>query len=158
MVDKKYQTVNHEPNSDVSDPCNGPSDPSNISGKKPSMCVGIVKYIIDKKLVTLTTFAFLLLIVGIVLIVFANLNKCKNEAFSTTKLISDDPCDESEEASQIGLSEFLERVKDGYFEVFPEEIIYKPAVTNQIVRNKFKVHDPRPENLKRISDRANELL
>ena len=126
---------------------------------------GTVKYGIDRKFIALITFAFLLLIVGIVLIILANINSC--ETSSTTKLdepdqgktvLSDDLCDPSEEARRVNLNEFLIKVQDTYHEVFPEEIAWLPEVTDQIIRNKFKVHDPSPENLRKIWENADSLL
>jgi len=52
----------------------------------------------------------------------------------------------------------LIKVQDVYHEVFPEEIAWSPEVTDQIIRNKFKAHDPSPENLKKIWENADALL
>ena len=139
---------------------------NNISEGYVSGYTGTVKYGIDRKFIALITFAFLLLIVGIVLIILANINSCET-ANSETKLdkpdsgktvLSDDLCDASEEARRVQLNEFLIKVQETYHEVFPEEIAWLPEVTDQIIRNKFKVHDPSPQNLKKIWENADSLL
>lgn len=122
---------------------------------------GNVKHGIDRKFVVLIVFAVLLLIVGIVLIVLANVNSCSYTSSSSSQKSfdsDDDICNPSKEADRIRLNDFLVKVRDIYHEVFPEEIAWLPDVTYEVIRNKFKVHDPKPENLKKIWDRANELL
>ena len=132
--------------------------------------VGTAKYGIDRKFLALITFALLLLIVGIVLIVLANVNSCEatsaeipdgssaNQKANKTIVGNDDICHPSEEANRTKLNDFLVKVRDVYHKVFPEEIAWLPEVTDEIIRNKFKVHDPTPENLKRIWEQANKLL
>jgi len=150
-ADDKKPTVKYDHNSGNLD--NNITE-SYIAGYK-----GTVKYGIDRKFIILITFAVLLLIVGIVLIALANFNTCKaDKSINTSERISNDLCDASDEASRIGLNKFLVKVKDVFHEVFPEEIAWLPEVTDEVIRTKFKVHDPRPENLKKIWDRANQLL
>ena len=127
--------------------------------------VGTAKYGIDRKFLALITFAVLLLIVGIVLIVLANVNSCDSDVSGASSGSSKgassgegDICNPSEEAARVKLNEFLVKVQEVYHDVFPEEIAWLPEVTDEIIKSKFKVHDPTPENLKKIWERANELL
>ena len=129
--------------------------------------VGTPKYGIDRKFLALITFAVLLLIVGIVLIVLANVNSCESDGVSSgafsgsnagASVGNDDICNPSEEADRVNLNAFLVKVRDVYHDVFPEEIAWLPEVTDEVIRNKFKVHDPTPENLKKIWEQADELL
>ena len=119
---------------------------------------GKVKYQIDKKFVLLVSFAVLLLIIGIILIVLANHTSCDDKDATTQKLTGNDICDPSEEASRVKLMEFLAKVRDTYYEVLPEEIAWKPDVHVQDIWDKFRVHDPKPANIKLISDTVKKLL
>lgn len=128
---------------------------------------GTVKYGIDRKFLALITFALLLLIVGVVLIVIANVNSCESSNKESIEisnpsmkpvLSDDDICQPSEEASRIKLHTFLVKVRDIYHKVFPEEIAWHPESTDTMIRNNFKVHDPKPANLKKIWEEANKLL
>ena len=84
--------------------------------------VGTAKYGIDRKFLALITFAVLLLIVGIVLIVLANVNSCDSDvsvgaSSGSSKGDSssdDDICNPSEEAARVKLNEFLVKVREVY--------------------------------------------
>ena len=66
-------------------------------------------------------------------------------------------CSYSEEAKEIGLREFLERVRDEYFKVCPEDIAWHPESTYKMVKDNFQIHNPRPEHVKRVTQRAQAL-
>ena len=152
-AEDKKPTVKYDHNSGNID--------NNITESYVAGYTGTAKYGIDRKFVVLIIFAVLLLLIGIVLIVLANVNSCKvdkDSSSSAAERIAKDTCSASDEASRVGLNEFLVKVKDVYHEVFPEEIAWQPEVTDQEIRNKFKVHDPKPGNLKKIWNKANDLL
>ena len=104
-----------------------------------------------------------LLFIGIVLLIVSHiqLKNCREENTDSSEIVSPESssrCDYSPEARRVGLGEFLEKVKESYYEVFPEDIAFHPVTSSKLIKEKFRVHDPRPENIKRISDRADELL
>ena len=71
----------------------------------------------------------------------------------------EDWCQYSKEAHQRGLNEFLMKIKVKYFELHPEELIFKPeGVELQQLKERFKPYNPHPKNLKRVSDTARVLL
>ena len=58
-----------------------------------------------------------------------------------------------------GLNEFLMKIKVKYFDLHPDELIYKPeGVELQQLKEKFKPYNPHPKNLKRVSETARVLL
>lgn len=64
-----------------------------------------------------------LLIVGIVLIAKANNEECtRSEEPETGR------CGYSSEAKRAGLDKFLQKVQDTYFELHPQDLIFKPGV------------------------------
>ena len=68
-------------------------------------------------------------------------------------------CDYSEEAKRAKADEFLQKVQDKYYELHPQELIFKPGgVKHEEPMEKFKPYNPDPSNLKQISDTARELL
>lgn len=116
----------------------------------------------NKKLLFFLVFPLILLVIGIVLIILANakVKSCgdSNRAAKEKQTSSEDICIYSSEAKRIGLPDFLKNLREVYFDMFPEEIAWKPLVDEVMIKNKFAVHDPRPENIKRITDKAKELL
>lgn len=116
---------------------------------------------LDKRFIILISLAILLLLVGIILIILANTTSCRQPDTSPSvgqSTAREDTCSQSAEAKRVQLNKFLNKVREQYHEVFPEEIAWHPEATDQMIRTKFKVHDPRPENLRKIWDKANELL
>ena len=115
---------------------------NNITDSYVAGYIGTTKHSIDKKFIALITFAVLLLIVGIVLIILANVNSCNNEKAQTSgKVVGGaDVCDPSVEADRAKLKDFMIKIQDVYHEVFPEEIAWMPEVTSEIIKSRFKVH------------------
>ena len=93
----------------------------------------------------------ILLIVGIVL-----LTKAKCDAGGSAK---GDRCSYSEEAKRAGVDKFLQKVQDKYFDLHPQDLVFKPGgVKPWVLRAKFKPYNPDPKNLKRVTDSALQLL
>ena len=113
----------------------------------------------EKKFIAFITITLLLLIVGIVLIVIAKTRSIQCQTTATVNKIKKfDACAYSEEAKRIKLGDFLFKVREEYHVVFPEEIAWHPNATDEMVRQYFKILDPRPENIKLVTDRAIALL
>lgn len=110
---------------------------------------------VDKKYIFLIVLALILLIIGIALIVLANKKSEKVCAKNTEKY---DICGYSNEAKRVKLGEFISKMKRDYHDIFREEIAWDPAATEKDIKEKFKAHDPSPENIKMITERAKKLL
>lgn len=68
-------------------------------------------------------------------------------------------CSFSREARRIGLEKYLQKVLNTYYELHPQDLVYRPGgVTTEELKAKFRPYDPDPKHLKRISDVARELL
>lgn len=95
-----------------------------------------------------------LLIVGIVLIAKANNEECTSSEEPETGR-----CGYSSEAKRAGLDKFLQKVQDTYFELHPQDLIFKPGgVKPDEYLAEFKPYNPEPGNLKRITDTARQLV
>ena len=102
----------------------------------------------------------ILLIVGIV-----QLTKAKNEECGAAVVAGQDGgeksdrCSYSEEAKRAGVDKFLQKVQDTYYDLHPQDLIYKPGgIERSVLMEKFKPYNPEPNNLKRITDSALRLL
>ncbi|KAL9986411.1 hypothetical protein ACROYT_G000556 [Oculina patagonica] len=101
----------------------------------------------------------ILLIVGIVLLTKAKNEECGATVAGQSGGEKTDRCSYSEEAKRAGVDKFLQKVQDTYFDLHPEALIYKPGgVKRSVLMEKFKPYNPEPENLKRITDSARDLL
>ena len=115
----------------------------------------------------LALIGLIFLIAGIVL-----LTKAKNEDYSA--FVADrcdqgagdqktpektDRCTYSQEAKRAGVDKFLQKVEDTYYDLHPQELIFKPGgIERSVLMEKFKPYDPEPKNLKKITDSARSLL
>jgi len=98
------------------------------------------------------------LVVGIVLLTKANREGCDSTVAGQSGAKTD-RCSYSEEAKRAGVDTFMQKVQDTYFELHPQDLIYKPGgVDLSVLRAKFKPYNPDPKNLKRITDSARNLL
>lgn len=96
----------------------------------------------------------ILLIVGAVL-----LTKAKSKECDPPSAAKADRCSYSAEAKRASVDEFLQKVQDKYYELHPQDLIFKPGgVKPEQLKRDFKPYNPDPKNLKRISDAARELL
>lgn len=102
------------------------------------------------------------LITGIILLVKRNSVGCETtkgkDEGKHEKEKKVDRCSCSEEAKRSGFDAFLQKVQDKTFELHPFLIAEKPKVSSEEIRDKYKVYDPSPSNLKNITDTAKTLL
>lgn len=96
----------------------------------------------------------ILFIVGVVLIA-----KAKREGCVTDQSGSSSRCSYSKEAKRAGLDTLLQKVQDTFFDLHPQELVFKPGgVKPSVLMVKFTPYNPDPKNLKRITDSARNLL
>ncbi|XP_044163638.1 uncharacterized protein LOC122947990 [Acropora millepora] len=96
----------------------------------------------------------ILLIVGIVLMA-----KSASKRNCQTNGSKGKHCDYSKEAMRAGVDDFLRKVQDKYFELHPQELLFKPGgVTLAQLQSNFKPYDPSPEVLRKITDSCRDLL
>jgi uncharacterized protein (DUF885 family) len=112
----------------------------------------------------------ILLIVGIALLVQSNKRNCSASGASGSDASTVAPttpsssgpgagrCNDSDEAVRSGFDKFLQEVQDSYFELHPEEVMYKTGIKVEEIKKTFKPYDPSPQNLKRITEKAMALL
>ncbi|KAL9953420.1 hypothetical protein ACROYT_G040839 [Oculina patagonica] len=102
----------------------------------------------------------ILLIVGIVLVTNSKNEECgATNAGQSGGDKKTGRCSYSEEAKRAGVDEFLQKVQDTYYDLHPEDLIFKPGgIGRSVLMEKFKPYNPEPDNLKRITDSARRLL
>ena len=123
---------------------------------------------LDRKTIILVFVAAVLLLVGVILIIVATSKTCPDNSRvivlstskppTTDKTKGGDSCASSEEANRVQLGDYLTKVKNAYHEVFPEDIAWHPEADHDMIRKQYRIHDPKPANIKRITDRAQALL
>ena len=65
----------------------------------------------------------------------------------------------STEATRSGLDAFLEKVRDIFYELHPQELIFRPGgVRVSTLKQSFRPYDPSPSALKKVTDTAKQLL
>lgn len=57
-------------------------------------------------------------------------------------------CGYSQEAKRVNLQQFLQKVQDKYFELRPQELVYKSGVSEIEFREKFRLYDPSPMHIR----------
>ena len=103
----------------------------------------------------------ILLIVGIVLLTKSKSKDCDQDEADNDKEKHQqkDRCSYSAEARRAGVGDFLQKVQDKYFELQPQQLIFKPGgVKPEELKEKFRPYNPDPKNLKHITDAARALL
>ena len=124
--------------------------------------------------ISLLAVGFVFLLVGIALIAVAASDKKSDEksgssskqgregeTTTTVPPITKAPssrCDFSAEAQNIGLAEFLGRVKATYYKLHPYDVPYDPDVTTDRVKTEYVAYDPTPSVIKNRTDTALALL
>lgn len=110
----------------------------------------------------ITLIGLILLIVGIVLIAKAkekSSEDCNAGVSGASGGEDANRCSYSEEAKRAGVDKFLQKVQDTYYDLHPQDLIFKPGgVKNEEFMTKFKPYNPEPKNLKKITDKARQLL
>ena len=67
-------------------------------------------------------------------------------------------CVLSEEAHNVGLGEFLGRVKSTYYKLHPYDVVYDPDATADRIKREYVAYDPTPSKIKNRTDTAQALL
>ena len=110
----------------------------------------------------ITLIGLILLIVGIVLIAKAkekSSEDCNAGVSGASSGEDANRCSYSEEAKRAGVDKFLQKVQDTYYDLHPQDLIFKPGgVKNEELMTKFKPYNPEPKNMKKITDKARQLL
>ena len=66
-------------------------------------------------------------------------------------------CGYSDEAKRVNLQQFLEKVQDKFYELRPQELVYKSGVPKIEFRQKFRLYDPSPDHIKLETDESAKL-
>ena len=132
-----------------------PKMSSSNTSVKFSACKTFKKEKIYMRLVFLCICALLVVVISFAIVSYVKLRSCEEKL----ELMPDEDnvCAYSKEATRIGLRVFLERVRDEYFRVCPEDIAWHPESTYEMVRYQFEIHNPRPEHIKKVSEKAEAL-
>ena len=127
-------------------------------------------YNFNKKAILILCVAGALLIVGIALIAVQKSEQCPESSGSkqistgapplTTKPPPppENACSYSSEAKRVKLGEYLNKVKETYYMMFPEHSALHPDATTDTIKFNYRAHDPNPKNIKKITDAALALL
>ena len=67
-------------------------------------------------------------------------------------------CAFSEEAQNVGLGEFLGRVKSTYYKLHPYDFVFDPDATTDRIKREYVAYDPTPSTIKNRTDTAQALL
>ena len=93
----------------------------------------------------------ILLIVGIVIVTKAKNEECDATVAGQVGGEKTNRCSYSEEAKRAGVDEFLQDFQDTYYDLHPEDLIYKPCgVERSVLMEKFKPYNPEPNNLREV--------
>lgn len=114
-------------------------------------------------LIILAVIALIVLVVGIVLIALSAKKKdCdgkeEKRPGSPGGQTSSAFCEYSEEAKRIGLDDILLRAKKSYYENFPFQLPNDPDATRDEIKKGYKVYNPTPEYIKKVTDAARKLF
>lgn len=117
-------------------------------------------------MVALCVIAAVLFIVGIVLISLAVTKiHCPSAQEPSVSKDTEDFCDFSEEAKSAGLKEFLDKLKQTYYDLHPWLVYDNPLVrqndeeaAREFVRKVYTAYDPSPSAIKKRTDTAIALL
>ena len=67
-------------------------------------------------------------------------------------------CALSEEAQNVGLGEFLGRVKSTYYKLHPYDFVFDPDATTDRIKREYVAYDPTPSTIKNRTDTAQAFL
>lgn len=98
------------------------------------------------------------LVAGIVLMIQANTIKnsqqCQPQKY--TRAINSS-CGYSREARSSGLERFLFHAQERFYELLPHKIAFKPGVTSNEIRQRYKSYDSTPTQIKFVTDEIAKL-
>lgn len=119
----------------------------------------------------LIAFGVILVIIGVILLTMAQLKTKKCNGEGTTAIPTRAPstqiperCQFSDEAKQIGLDEFLKRVKTTFFQLHPYSIPFDPDINVDLlegaerIKREYVAYDPTPSVIKNRTDVSWALL
>lgn len=121
-------------------------------------------------LMALILVGIVLVIVGIVLLAMASSTKCSGNEKPTGGQSTSSPshqtskrCEFSAEAGRIGLDEFINRVKETYFNTHPFSVPFHPDIVYSLesierVKREYVAYDPTPSVIKNRTDISWALL
>ncbi|XP_028411290.1 uncharacterized protein LOC114533870 [Dendronephthya gigantea] len=113
-------------------------------------------------IVVLFIVSMILVVVGISLIIvsIANKNECAEPKQENWKY-----CGFSEEAKRAGFDTFLKEIKEEFFRLHPHQSYHDPAISDlpegaelSVLKRKYKPFNPKPSNLKKITEASLDLL
>lgn len=98
------------------------------------------------------------LVAGIVLMIQANTIKTSQQGQTQkyTRAI-DSGCGYSAEARSSGLERFLLQAQERFYELLPHKIAFKPGVTSDEIRQRYKSYDSTPTQIKFVTDEIAKL-
>ena len=110
--------------------------------------------------------AFIVLIVGIVLIVLAIKKEGDDSGHSNETSKGDNSghsdetsfCEYSKEAKRIGLDDIISQVKKTYYEKLPFQLPGDPDATREDIAEKYSAYNPTPDYIKGVTDAAKTLF
>ena len=105
----------------------------------------------------LLALSVLVLVTGIILIIYGVVSLSKCNAASSNPKGQQNTCSYSSEAKRAGLDALLEKVKTAYYKMNPNNIVYSPDSTREIIRGEFSPYNCHPEFIKKRTDAALEL-
>ena len=98
------------------------------------------------------------LVAGIVLMIQANTIKTSQQCQpqKVTRAISAG-CEYSSEARRSGLERFLFQAQERFYELLPHKIAFKPGVTSNEIRQRYKSYDSTPTQIRFVTDEITKL-
>ncbi|XP_020600943.1 uncharacterized protein LOC110040092 [Orbicella faveolata] len=98
------------------------------------------------------------LVAGIVLMIQANTIKTSEqcEPQKYTRAINSG-CGYSAEARSSGLERFFHQAQERFYELLPHKIAFKPGVTSDEIRQRYKSYDSTPTQIKFVTDEIAKL-
>lgn len=104
--------------------------------------------------------AVVLCLLGLILVITggALLSKARDcTAGSTAPLKNSAPCNYSDEAQRVELDKFLRKVKTTYYKMNPNNVVYDPDSTPDIIRRDFSPYNAHPDAIRARTDAARAL-
>ncbi|KAK3727918.1 hypothetical protein QZH41_016368 [Actinostola sp. cb2023] len=105
---------------------------------------------------TIVVLCIACLIVGVVLLITA-ISRCKSDE-KTDATSNRAACAHSEEAERGKLFEFLEQVREKFFELHPNMIVLDQSASLEKIKMKFQAYDSSPASIKKRTDSSLALL
>lgn len=120
-------------------------------------------YVLPTVLKVILVISAIIAIIGLILTIIGIIHMsklAKNEACTSKKSKSVDlkkGCEYSAEAKRVGLNSFLEKVKTTFYKMKPNQVVYAPDSTSEVVRAEFSPYNCHPDFIKKRTDTAIKL-